>query len=143
MKKIFVFPFLILMMALSLSFCDKAASSLDETVDFMVNGNMDIEEGKKKWSIYQCELTITTKMVAPLNESKINFNNVIFSTVKFEKQDALGFAYWTGECDGDCWEYTDYSMKKVKKNNFMMGTLAKPGDIKKAVKNFMSFCPGS
>ena len=141
MKKIFILPFLIVMM--TLSFNVKAAPSLDETVEFMVNGELDDEGGKKKWSIYQCELTITTKMVAPLNESKINFNNVIFSTVKFEKQDALGFTYWEGECDGDCWEYTDYSMEKVKKNNFMMGTLAKPRAIKKAVKNFMSFCPGS
>lgn len=142
MKKIFVLPFLILMMTLSLSFSVKAAPSLDETVEFMVNGDVKIKEGKKEWSIYQCELTILTQVIAPLNKSKINFNNVIFSTIKIE-QDALGITWVDGECDGDCWEYTDHSMEKVKKNNFTMGALAKPRDMKKAVKNFMSFCPGS
>ena len=139
MKKIFILPFLVVMM--TLSFNVKAAPGLDETVEFMVNGDNGWPN-KKKWSIDQCVLTITddTKL-EPWKNEKLDFNKVIFSTAKGKNQ-ANGSSSVEAECNGVCWEYYNLGKNLIKRKNFFMMAPVNIDRFGKAINNFITFCPG-
>ena len=139
MKKIFILPFLVVMM--TLSFNVKAAPGLDETVEFMVNGDNGWPH-KKKWSIDQCVLTITddTK-IEPWKNEKFDFNKVIFSTAKGKNQ-ANGSSSVEAECNGVCWEYYNLGKNLIKRKNFFMMAPVNIDRFGKAINNFITFCPG-
>ena len=140
MKKIFVLPFLILMMTLSLGFSVKAAPSLDETVEFMVNGDNGWPH-KKKWNIDQCVLTIIddTKL-DPWKTEKYNFNNVNFGTAKVYKQGLS--SYMEASCNGDCNEYYNLGRNLVKRKDITLISNVEDSRLISALKNFIKFCPG-
>ena len=141
MKRIFVLPFLILMMTLSLSFSVKAAPSLDETVEFMVNGDNGWPH-KKRWSIDQCVLTtIDDTKLEPWKNEIFDFNKVIFSSAK-GKDEANGYSSVQAECNGECWKYYNLGKNLVERKDFYMMAPVNIDRFGKAIRNFISFCPG-
>tara|TARA_B100001173_G_C15734376_1_gene439979 strand:- start:102 stop:539 length:438 start_codon:yes stop_codon:yes gene_type:complete len=80
-----------------------AAPSLEETIDFLINGDGDASWSylftKEDWSIDGCILTMSGRGYSGNTETqRYDLNKVIVQTIK-PNNDGTGFI---GKCDGDC-----------------------------------------
>ena len=80
-----------------------AAPSLEETIDFLINGDDDAKwnylSTKEDWSIDGCILTMSGRGISgDIETQRYDLNKVIVQTIK-PNYDGVGFI---GKCKGDC-----------------------------------------
>ena len=121
-----------------------AAPSLEETIDFLINGDDDATwnylSTKEDWSIDGCILTMSGRGISgDIETQRYDLNKVIVQTIK-PTYDGLGFI---GDCKGECRSVIGNNVSSPMKEWWVKNKITWERNVKALSHLYSNFCEGA